>query len=86
MFVWSRSQSTNSNCLPYCGNYGEVSNQNWEVDKRYGVALVAFGNSVGRESIIVEVVWSTVSDRKPYTTTVGITNTPRPLEKYLYHK
>lgn len=56
MFVWSRSQSTNSNCLPYCGSSGEVSNQNWEVDKRYGVALVAFGNSVGRESIIVEIV------------------------------
>ena len=41
MFVWSRSQSTNSNCLPYCGHYGEVSNQNWEVDKRYGVAMIS---------------------------------------------
>ena len=36
------------------------------------------GNSAGRECIVVEVIWASISDRKPYTTTVGITNTPRP--------
>ena len=36
--LWSRSSSSNSYCLPYCGYNGMVNQSNWEVDKQYGVA------------------------------------------------